>query len=71
MPVYLRYIDGQSGWGEDMRGGGVVDKRMSGKMAVWLYGCMAEGTRLSESKDFDVPANRYGDDVEAILIPED
>ena len=31
---------------------------------------MAEGTRLSESKDFDVPANRYGDDVEAILIPE-
>lgn len=32
---------------------------------------MAEGTRLSESKDFDVPAHRYGDDVEAILIPED
>ena len=32
---------------------------------------MAEGTRLSESKDFEVPANRYGDDVEAILIPED
>ena len=32
---------------------------------------MAEGTRLSERKDFDVPANRYGDDVEAILIPED
>ena len=31
---------------------------------------MAEGTRLSESKDFDVPAHRYGDDVEAILIPE-
>ena len=32
---------------------------------------MAEGTRLGENKDFDVPANRYGDDVEAILIPED
>ena len=32
---------------------------------------MAEGTRPSESKDFDVPANRYGEDVEAILIPED
>ncbi|SIS45078.1 hypoxanthine phosphoribosyltransferase [Corynebacterium appendicis CIP 107643] len=32
---------------------------------------MAEGTRLRDSKDFDVPANRYGDDVEAILIPED
>ena len=32
---------------------------------------MAEGTRLRDSKDFDVPANRYGEDVEAILIPED
>lgn len=32
---------------------------------------MAEGTRLSESKDFDVPPHRYGDDVEAILIREE
>ena len=28
-------------------------------------------TELHDKKDFDVPANRYGDDVEAILIPED
>ena len=28
-------------------------------------------TELHDEKDFDVPANRYGDDVEAILIPED
>ncbi|MDK8879108.1 hypoxanthine phosphoribosyltransferase [Corynebacterium sp. MSK008] len=28
-------------------------------------------TELLDKKDFDVPANRYGDDVEAILIPED
>lgn len=32
---------------------------------------MAEGTRLSETKNFDVPPHRYGEDVEAILIPED
>lgn len=32
---------------------------------------MAEGTRLSESKDFDVPPHRYGEDVEAILIREE
>ena len=28
-------------------------------------------TELHDKKDFKVPANRYGDDVEAILIPED
>ena len=28
-------------------------------------------TELHDKKDFNVPANRYGDDVEAILIPED
>ena len=28
-------------------------------------------TELHDHKDFNVPANRYGDDVEAILIPED
>ena len=28
-------------------------------------------TELLDKKDFNVPANRYGDDVEAILIPED
>ena len=28
-------------------------------------------TELHDNKDFNVPANRYGDDVEAILIPED
>ena len=28
-------------------------------------------TELHDKKDFDVPANRYGDDVEAIVIPED
>ena len=28
-------------------------------------------TELHDMKDFNVPANRYGDDVEAILIPED
>ena len=28
-------------------------------------------TELHDQKDFNVPANRYGDDVEAILIPED
>lgn len=28
-------------------------------------------TELHDTKDFNVPANRYGDDVEAILIPED
>lgn len=28
-------------------------------------------TQLQDTKDFNVPANRYGDDVEAILIPED
>ena len=32
---------------------------------------MAEATRLRTDKDFQVPANRYGDDVEAVLIPED
>lgn len=26
---------------------------------------------MHDHKDFNVPANRYGDDVEAILIPED
>ena len=26
---------------------------------------------MHDKKDFNVPANRYGDDVEAILIPED
>lgn len=28
-------------------------------------------TELHDKKDFNVPANRYGDDVEAIFIPED
>ena len=28
-------------------------------------------TELHDKKDFNVPANRYGDDVEAILITED
>ena len=28
-------------------------------------------TELHDTKDFNVPANRYGDDVEAILIPQD
>ena len=28
-------------------------------------------TELHDHKDFNVPANRYGEDVEAILIPED
>ncbi|MDL0401894.1 hypoxanthine phosphoribosyltransferase [Corynebacterium lehmanniae] len=28
-------------------------------------------TELHDKKDFNVPANRYGDDVGAILIPED
>ncbi|WP_066524370.1 hypoxanthine phosphoribosyltransferase [Corynebacterium bouchesdurhonense] len=28
-------------------------------------------TELLDQKDFNVPANRYGDDVEAVLIPED
>ncbi len=28
-------------------------------------------TELHDKKDFNVPAKRYGDDVEAILIPED
>ena len=31
---------------------------------------MAEGTKLRDHKDFQVPAHRYGNDVEAILIPE-
>lgn len=28
-------------------------------------------TQLYDKKDFDVPANRYGDDVEAVLITEE
>lgn len=28
-------------------------------------------TELHDTKDFNVPPNRYGDDVEAILIPQD
>ncbi|AQQ16089.1 Hypoxanthine phosphoribosyltransferase [Corynebacterium glaucum] len=28
-------------------------------------------TKLYDHKDYNVPANRYGDDVEAVLIPED
>lgn len=28
-------------------------------------------TKLYDHKDFNVPANRYGEDVEAVLIPED
>ena len=28
-------------------------------------------TKLHDMKDFNVPTNRYGDDVEAILISED
>ncbi|WIM67371.1 hypoxanthine phosphoribosyltransferase [Corynebacterium breve] len=28
-------------------------------------------TALYDHKDFNVPANRYGEDIEAILIPED
>ncbi|KAA8740071.1 hypoxanthine phosphoribosyltransferase [Corynebacterium tuscaniense] len=31
---------------------------------------MADGTKLRDHKDFQVPAHRYGNDVEAILIPE-
>ena len=27
--------------------------------------------QLHDTKDFNVPANRYGDDVEAVLIPEE
>ena len=37
----------------------------------WQNSRMADGTKLRDHKDFQVPAHRYGDDVEAILIPED
>lgn len=31
----------------------------------------ADATRLRDTKDFTVPDHRYGDDIEAVLIPED